>query len=67
MKTTGKTTATTLRATAAKNAKHVEEFSSSEQVVEREEEKLLRVEEDSKVIRGNSLVRRGKICKLSSD
>ena len=75
LKTTGKTTVSTMRGLTSKNSKHVEEFSSGESVVVREEGKLLRVEEDSKVMRGNSLVRKGrrrrrrrdKMCKSLSD
>ena len=55
---TGKLTATTMKSTTGKKAKHVEELSSGENIAE--ERKQLKVEEDSKVVRGNSLVRRGR-------
>ena len=47
-----------MKSTTGKRAKHVEELSSGENIAE--ERKQLRVEEDSKVVRGNSLVRRGR-------
>ena len=67
MKTSGKMTGSTMRATTAKIAKHVEQLSSSGENIVESEGKQLKAEEDSKVVRGNSLVRRGKICKLLSD
>ena len=63
MKTSGKMTGSTMRATTSKTA----QFSSSGENIVAIEGKQPKAEEDSKAVRGNSLVRRGKICKLLSD
>ena len=63
MKTSGKMTGSTMRATTAKTVL----FSSSGENIVAIEGKQPKAEEDSKAVRGNSLVRRGKICKLLSD
>ena len=57
MKTTERITGATTRATTAKIAK--QQFSSGENIVE-SEGKQQKAEEDSQIVRGNSLVRKGR-------